>query len=94
MINYLGKDLHTKVNKLITSAFYRTYLLPKKFEIEEINLNYSVCENEYDWPIVEVEVVFEDFNENQHLTLNIRLNESDDFNIGHLASAIERCESD
>ena len=97
MIDYLGKNLYDKVRKLVSSAYYRVYLYNDEnyLNIDEVTLDYTTCEGPEDLPLVEVEISYHNKVDGpQYLTLEINLLESDDYNIGHIASAIERCESD
>lgn len=91
-------DFHNHITKLVKEAYYTIYLRNDKswVEVPEISLDFSTTEDEFELPIVFVEVEFVDIGSRGpvELTLAIDLNRSDEFNIGHIVSAFERLESD
>lgn len=98
MKSYLGKDLFEKVRTLVSRSFYKIYSLDDKnwFSIESIEMNYLSCEDDLDYPMIYVELTIGDvvYPNGQTITVEISLSESDDFNVGHITSALERMEDD
>lgn len=88
-------DIKNEIDDLVTKAFDKVFVRSADcwFEITEIELDYS-CNDEPDlFPIVTVVVrYFHKWSSEEVQVLNLRINleESYDFNLGHLVNAFER----
>lgn len=93
-------DIKKKIDNLIINAFDTVYIRDGEncyVDVRLIEFDYSVNEEKDLFPIVTVIVWFCcPFVSEDGLTLSLRidLTKSYEFNIGHLASAFERCEDD
>lgn len=97
MTGVFVKLLKDDIDDLIKTAFQKVNIIGEKcwVDIREIDLDYTVCEEQDLYPIVTVTVAFcTILDDEQELHLRIDLEESREYIIGHLASAFERCESD
>jgi len=89
---YLGRDLYDKLNSLVGRAFYRIYTHAETnwYEIEEINIDYSTCEEDADLPFVKVVVNYNTIEGQSTITLEYSLEESDDFNVGRFYEKFDK----
>ena len=97
MLIYPGRDLYTKINKIVGKAFYTDYLYSEEnwYSIDTILMNYSVSESEEDLPMITVEITFETTSTSAEIIeVDLFLDRSDDFNSGIVLAAFERCEAD
>lgn len=91
-------ELKRRIDGLVTKAFDRCFIRSDETWVAVKSIDLDYCGDEYDdLPIIIVDARF--FNgkvmENPvSLNLAIYPDMSDDYNIGHLASAFEREESD
>ncbi len=95
MLIYPGRDLYTKVNKIVEKAFYTDYLYCDEnwYTIDTILMNYSVSEDEDDLPIVTVEITFKTASaSSETIEVDLWLDRTDDFNSGIVLAAFENCD--
>lgn len=82
--NYLGRELYSKVEKLVDRAFHRIYLYSEvnSFSILDIKLDYTLTDGD-DIPIVNISVgCSTGFDGSFNVELEYNLEESDDYNVG------------
>lgn len=92
--NYLGRELYSKVEKLVDRAFHRIYLYSEvnSFDILDIKLDYAFVDEEDDIPIVNVRVgCSTDFDGDFNVELEYNLEESDDYNVGFFVKTFHDC---
>lgn len=97
MLVYPGKDLYNKVDKIVSKAFYTDYLYCDEnwYSIDKISLDYTTCDDKNENPIIYVEISYvAAYSELMHLTFDLLLNRSDDFNAGIVLAAFERIEEE
>ena len=92
-------ELKRRIDGLVTKAFDRCYNRSENVwvSVEKITLDYFAEDDYDDLPFISVSVRYfvDKLMETQaYLELNVFPDMSDDYNIGHLASAFERGESD
>lgn len=95
MLIYPGRDLYTKVNKIVGKAFYTDYLYCDEnwYTIDTILMNYSVSEDEDDLPIITVEITFKTAStSSETIEVDLWLARTDDFNSGIVLAAFEGCD--
>jgi len=96
-VEYLGRELYDKINKLISKAFYKVYTKSDNnwFDIEAIRIDYSTVESDTDLPFVEVDVrCGTTFDGDYKVTLEFALEETDDFNVGRFYSTFVNYEAE
>jgi len=82
--NYLGRELYSKVEKLVDRAFHRIYLYSEvnSFSILDIKLADTLTDGD-DIPIVNISVgCSTGFDGSFNVELEYNLEESDDYNVG------------
>lgn len=99
MLKINAFEIKGGIDDLVTQAFDKVYIRSKDcwVNVENIELEYSCNDPEDLYPLVYVTVRFANkfiSDEPQELCLRIDLEESYDFNVGHLTSAFERVEDD
>ena len=84
------------IDKLVSTAYYKLYTRcdSNYIEVYEINLDYNTNEDDYEAPFVMVKILYGAMGSHTTLTVSINLDESDEYNIGHICSALEREEDD
>ena len=90
-VEYLGRGLYDKINKLVGKAFHKIYTYDDNnwYEVEEIVLDYTTCE-ENDLPFVRVHLrCGTSFDGAFELDLEYSLDENDDFNLGRFYSTLD-----
>ena len=87
MINYIGKDLYDKIEKVVNKAFRDTFIESEDTYcfIDEISLDYSTVESTYDLPFINVEIGVVYKNNTESLTTNYFLDKSEEYNIGYIS---------
>jgi len=90
MINYPGRDLYSKIEKVVDRAFRDNLIKTDStyYSINGISIDLSTIENEYDLPFIEVEIDIVYDNYSQSLTTNYWLDKSEDYNEGYLSCEI------
>lgn len=93
MFNKLGLvDFHSWVKKIVNEAYYRIYLRTERslVFVNSIELCYAAMEDDYELPLVYVNITFLDSVCDEQLSLDVvlDLNSTDEFNIGVVYSAI------
>ena len=92
--NNLGRELYSKVEKLVDRAFHRIYLYSEvnSFSILDIKLDYTFVDEEGDIPIVNVRVgCSTGFDGDFNVELEYNLEESDDYNVGFFVKTFHDC---
>ena len=87
--NYLGRELYSKVERLVDRAFHRIYLYSEvnSFSILDIKLDYTLTDDD-DIPIVNISVgCSTGFDGSFNVELEYNLEESDDYNVGFFVKA-------
>ena len=95
MLIYPGRDLYTKVNKIVGKSFYTDYLYSEEnwYTIDTILMNYSVSDSDDDLPIITVEITFKTtFSRAETIEVDLWLDRTDDFNSGIVLAAFEGCD--
>ena len=90
-MRYTGWDLYNRVNNVVKTAFYKTFIQTDKTYcwVNGIHMNYRSIEDAYDTPGITVEIGYSHLGKNHYLDVDFRLNESDEFNAGYINSCIE-----
>lgn len=98
MLTYPGKDLYSKVDKIVSKAFYTDYLYcdDNWYSIDSITLDYFSCDDDNEIPIITVEISYNTSysEEPAQFEVDLFLNRSDDINVGIVLAAFERCEEE
>ena len=92
--NYLGRELYSKVEKLVDRAFHRIYLYSEvnSFDILDIKLDYTLIDEAGDIPIVNISVgCSTGFDGSFNVELEYNLEESDDYNVGFFVKTFHDC---
>lgn len=91
-MNYLGKELYNKVDCLVSRAFHEIYAIcdDNWCDIVGIQMDYCVCEELGDFPLVAIEVACgTKVDGNFSMTLHYRLDWNDERNIGYFVKELE-----
>ena len=90
-------QLRELIDEMVLTAFTKIYSVEEDkcwINVEEVSLDYSTNEACDDYPLIRLKVRVGYLGEISELELNLFPEESKHYNIGHLASAFERLESD
>lgn len=90
MISYPGKDLRSLIERVVDKAFRDNLIETDStyYFINEISMDLSTIETEYDLPFIEVEIVIVYENYSQSVVVNYRLDKSEDYNVGYFSCEI------
>lgn len=98
MLTYPGKDLYSKVDKIVSKAFYTDYLYcdDNWYSVDRITLDYVSCDSDNETPIITVEIsyIVSYSEELRHFAVDLFLDRSDDLNSGIVLAAFERSEEE
>ena len=85
-------NLYKYINNILIKSFEHIYTITddQYIVLTEINLDYSIAENDLDFPICNVVFRYKvKFDDEEHTAnLNVDLTESEDYNIGFCAAFI------
>ena len=87
MINYLGRDLYSKINKVVGRAFRDNFVETEKSfcVLESIELSFVTVESENDLPLVELEISVFRSGESSSFKVYYLLDKSEDYNEGYIS---------
>ena len=90
MISYPGKDLRSLIERVVDKAFRDNLIETDStyYFINEISMDLSTIETEYDLPFIGVEIVIVYENYSQSVVVNYRLDKSEDYNVGYFSCEI------
>lgn len=95
-LNYKGKELYDEINKVVELAFYKiyTHVDTNWFHIEEINLDYSVCDNDDNMPTIFVKLRIGHLDHIYNIEFVYYLEYSREFNEGIIFTSLDKADEE
>lgn len=95
-LNYKGKELYDEINKVVELAFYKMYTHTdtNRFYIEEINMDFSCCDENDNMPLIFVKMVVSHLNNTYNAEFIYYLEYSKEFNEGIVFTALDKAEEE
>ena len=95
MLMYPGRELYNKIDKIVSTAFYKDYTHCEEnwYSVDSILLNYAANENSDDLPLITVEITFAGYSTTAStIEVDLWLDRSDEFNAGIVLAEFEKCD--